>query len=362
QGPQGLDAIYDIDSSRFPYTIHLDLGVQRQIMRNLSVTVDYVMRRGVGFGTGFSGFDQFYPDRNLWNKFAGYTINPATGANVVGARTPVIPACTTAQSAQLFTNPVAYANTNCSQGPIQYGLPGILSRYSALQVKVDKRFAQGFSVTGAYSLVRYTTIQSISNNNNLYEGFGIGGGTPRHRMTASAIWQLPKYKGGLRVLRGILNDWQASTIMQMQVGTPSSVTLGTLDVDGDGTFRYRLPGTVESSFGYNLNASNIRDLVTKYNSSIPAAANVALRDIPAGAQRDAIGVALPNIILPDKFSNSDSFLTHDLRVQRSIGITEKVKLVLIGEGFNIFNIANLTGFSGALNAYGRPATTGGTPT
>ena len=362
QGPQGLDAVYDLDSSRFPYTIHLDVGVQRELRRNLSVTVDYVMRRGVGFGTGFSGFDQFYPDRNLWNKFAGYTIS-ATGAAVPGARTPVIPACTTAQSATLFTNPVGYANTNCSTGPILYGLPGILSRYSALQVKLDKRFSQGFSLTGAYSLVRYTTIASISNNNNLYEGFGPSGAQPRHRMSASAIWELPKYKGEMRLLRGLVNGWQASTIMQMQSGTPTSVTLpGTLDVDGDGTFTYRLPGTTVSSFGYNLGAADIRDLVTKYNASIPAAANVALRDIAAGAQRDAIGTALPNIILPDKFSNSDSFLTHDLRLSRNILITEKVKLQLIGEGFNIFNVSNLNGYSGSLNAYGRPATTGGTPT
>src|SRR5262245_15618030 len=60
------------------------------------------------------------------------------------------------------------------------------------------------------------------------------------------------------------------------------------------------------------------------------------------------------IILPDKFQSGDSFLTHDLRVTRSIRITEKVRLNLIGEVFNIFNIANLTGYGGALNAYIRP--------
>src|SRR5262249_51494676 len=110
QGPQLLDAVYDIDSSKFPYTINVNVGVQREIMRNLSVSVDFVMRRGVGFGTGYSGFDQFYPDRNLWNRFSG------------GARNPVIPECSTAQKALLFTNPTAYVAANCSLGPIQYGL------------------------------------------------------------------------------------------------------------------------------------------------------------------------------------------------------------------------------------------------
>jgi hypothetical protein len=363
QGPQGLDAVYDLDSSKFPYSINVDAGVQREIMRNLSVTADFVMRRSVGFGTGYSGFDQFYPDRNLWNKFAGYTVNATTGVATPGARTPVIPACTAAQSALLFTNPTGYVAANCSLGPIQYGLPGILSRYTALQIKVDKRFSQGFQLTGAYSLAKYTTIASISNNNNLYEGFGPSASQPRHRMSASAVWDLPKYKGAMRFLRGAINGWQLSTIMQMQSGTPVSVTLpGTLDVDGDGTFVYRLPGTGVSSFGYNMNADDIRSLVQKYNSTIPAAPTILLPNLTA-AQRDAIGTQLPYVILPEKFSNSDSFLTHDLRVTRNIPFGEKVKLQLIAEGFNIFNIANLTGFSGTLNALGRATSaTGGVPT
>src|SRR5262245_54741931 len=363
QGPQLLDAIYDIDSSKFPYSINVDGGVQREIMRNLSVSVDFVMRRSVGFGTGYSGFDQFYPDRNRWNKFNGYTVSPTSGVATPGPRTPVIPACTAAQNALLFTNPSAYVAANCSLGPIQYGLPGILSRYSAMQVKVDKRFSRGFQLTGAYSLAKYTTLASISNNNNLYEGFGPSSSQPRHRMTASAVWDLPNYNGKTRLLRGVLNDWQLSTIMQMQSGTPTSVTLpGTLDIDGDGTFVNRLPGTGVSSFGYNMSAEDIRNLVAKYNASVPAAPTVLLQNVTA-AQRDALGAQLPFIFLPDDFSYSDSFLTHDLRVTRIIPFSEKVKLQLIAEGFNIFNIANLNGFSGTLNALGRAtAATGGVPT
>jgi hypothetical protein len=58
--------------------------------------------------------------------------------------------------------------------------------------------------------------------------------------------------------------------------------------------------------------------------------------------------------LPANFQSDDSFLTHDLRVTRTIKIAEKVSLNLIGEGFNIFNVANLTGYSGTLNGYVRP--------
>ena len=52
----GLDAAYNNDFET-PYTIHLNLGVQREIIRNLSVSADYVMRRGVHFGA----FELFFP-------------------------------------------------------------------------------------------------------------------------------------------------------------------------------------------------------------------------------------------------------------------------------------------------------------
>ncbi len=347
QGAGALDAIYNTDSGVTPYTFHLNAGVQREIARNLAVSADYVMRRGVHFGA----FELFFPDLNRWNDFApGYTLLATGAVNSASlVRTPVMPVCTAAQR----TDPKAV----CSLGPIQYGMPGILSRYSALQVKVDKRFSQTFQFTGAYALSRYTTLVSISNNNNLHEGHGISAGNPRHRFTFSGIWELPKFTGDQRFLRGLLNGWQLSTIMEMRAGAPTSVTLGTFDIDGDGTFTFRLPGTTVSSFGYNLSAADVRRLVEQYNASIPAPKDTPLTGIPVGPQRDVIGTALPYIILPDKFRHDDSFLSHDLRVTRIIRITEKVRLNLIVEGFNIFNIANLTGYGGGLNAYVRPTAT-----
>ena len=39
----------------------------------------------------------------------------------------------------------------------------------------------------------------------------------------------------------------------------------------------------------------------------------------------------------------DSIISQDIRLTKTFDITETVKLDLIGEVFNIFNIANLTG-------------------
>jgi hypothetical protein len=63
------------------------------------------------------------------------------------------------------------------------------------------------------------------------------------------------------------------------------------------------------------------------------------------------------ITLPDDFSQGDSFHTQDLRLTRIIKLREDVRLNLIGEVFNLFNIANLTGYSGAINQpnFGQPS-------
>ncbi len=341
----GAEAVFDANY-RTPYTIHLNAGVQRQITNDLSISADFVMRRGVKFGANEFMLD----DLNRWNRFSGYSLL----ANGVAApvRNPVIPVCTGTQA----NDPKA----QCSVNSIYYGVPGILSRYTALQVKVDKRFSQGFELTAAYALSRYTSFNSFTSYTDYSRNFGQSGATPKHSFTFSGIWDLPDYKGDQKVVRGILNGWQLSTIVQMRSRSINSVTLGTLDPEGDGLFVFRLPGTGINSFGRGQEADDIRRLVDQYNSTFPAARDTALPNI-GRANRDALGTAYPYIVLPDNFSSGDSFITHDLRVTRVISITEKVRLNLIAEGFNIFNIANLTDYTGSLASAGYLRPTGTTP-
>ncbi len=371
--PQFLDALYNQDSARTPYTIQVDLGVQREVVRNLSVSADFVMRRGVGFGAGQSGFDQMFPDLNLWNRFVPntYTLLANGSANVASlVRNPVIPACTAAQNLLARTDPVAFAAIPCSNGEIQYGLPGILSNYRALQIKVDKRFSNGLQFGAAYALSTYRTWSGrVIDNTDYHKSIGTSTSNPKHRFTASGIWELPKLKGGQSWMRAILNDYQLSTIVQMSTAAPVSVNIsgsvasfggigfGGFDLEGDGTFTFRLPGSTIGSFGHDIGVDGIRKLVALYNAQYPAPKDTPLAAIPKGSQRDIIGTAFPYIVLPDKFAFGDSFISHDLRLTRTIRITENVRLNLIGEGFNIFNVANLTGFSGTLDQYVRPVGT-----
>jgi hypothetical protein len=163
-------------------------------------------------------------------------------------------------------------------------------------------------------------------------------------------------------MRALLNDYQVSTIVQMATAAPVSVNIsggsasfggigfGGFDLEGDGTFTFRLPGTTIGSFGHDIDADGIRKLVALYNAQYPAPQNTLLLSQRAGtaissAPRSFYRVAWTNSLF------GDSFITHDLRVTRIIRIRENIRLNLIAEGFNIFNVANLTGFSGTLDQY-----------
>jgi len=347
QAPTYLtEAVFDEDF-RTPYTIHLNAGVQRQIMNNLSVSADVVMRRGVKFGA----YEGYMVDINRWNRFSSYSISPTTGTNIP-VRNPVLPVCTGAQA----IDPKALCSTNT----IYYGSPSMLSRYSALQIKVDKRFSQGFLLTGAYALQRYTAYAPLNGATpnsftDISQNFGLSGASPKHQFSFSGIWELPKFRGDNKLVRGALNGWQLSTIWQMRSVDIGTVQLGTFDTDGDGAFAFLLPGSTINGFGRGLDTNDIRKLVETYNTTFAAPKDTPLQQI-GRANRDAIGAAYPYIVLPDKFASGDSFIAHDVRLTRVISIREKVKLSLIAEGFNVFNIANLGGFSGSLAsaAYIRP--------
>ena len=75
----------------------------------------------------------------------------------------------------------------------------------------------------------------------------------------------------------------------------------------------------------------------------------------AGKQA-ARGGTIPTITLPADFEFGDRFLTQDLRLSRDFVFRERWKLSLIGEAFNLFNIANLSGRSGDLlgAGFGQP--------
>jgi hypothetical protein len=258
-------------------------------------------------------------------------------------RTPVIPICVGAQAA----DPKAI----CSNGPIAVSHSAANYRYTGLHVKVDKRFSSRYLFVASYALSKFTGFNGFGNGvvdlNNFHAGDDYQGSDRRHRLTFSGFVDLPTYDGGNKFGRGLVNGWQVGLIMPWVSSPPLGNTIATADLTG-GINNIILPGGTFNGFGTRYGEDELRVLVNQYNATL------------AGT-KDTRGQTLPKINLPATIDNGDTFISQDVRLTRNIKITEKVRLQLIGEAFNVFNVSNLAGYGSQLNAsfYGTPTTRAG---
>ena len=66
--------------------------------------------------------------------------------------------------------------------------------------------------------------------------------------------------------------------------------------------------------------------------------------------------AIPRLALPAKYAFGDNFHSLDLRLSRTFVFHDRWRLSWIGEVFNLYNAANLSGYSSDLTspAFGQP--------
>ena len=279
---------------------HASIGVQRELAQDFVISADFVFRQ-------FSDLPAF-PDANRF----------------LSDRSRVLSKCTEAQR----SDPKAL----CSLGPITV-FSGIgRARYQGLLVRADKRFSRGWQLLGSYA---YSSNVGHSfgngfNNDNWLENYGPLDRDVRHILNLSGLVQLPK-----KLKLGFFVTYNSKA--------PFSAFLGGLDLDGDGTPDDLLPGTTVNQFNRGLGKSDLVRLVQQFNRNY-------------AGKKDALGRPIAAITLPANFEFGDRFLAHDLRLSRVFVFGERWRLTLIGEGFNLFNIANLSGRSGDLLSpgFGQP--------
>ncbi len=338
-GNPGFGTVFDPNTVT-PYSINISAGVQREISPNLSVTADLVMRRSLKFGGLHS---LFFIDRNRFNRARITAVDPVTGRGDPSPN-PIIPVCVGAQA----FDPKAI----CSTGNIGVSHAGANFRYTGLHVKVDRRFSNRFLFVGSYALSRYTGFNDVINYDNFNEADDYQGADRTHRFTFSGFMELPTYGGDNKFLRGLANSWKIGLISQFVSKPALTALISGVDLDGDGNDTVILPGMSYRGFGRGVDADGIRTMVDQWNKTFPTAVT---------GKRTTRDQVIPTITLPANFENGDTFFSQDLRLTRLIKIRERTQLELIGEVFNLFNISNLTGYVGTLNAagYGQPSNRAG---
>ncbi|MDQ3805071.1 MAG: TonB-dependent receptor [Acidobacteriota bacterium] len=290
-----------------PYSIQYAFGVQRELPWNMLLQADFNYRKGL-------------------HEVLTYDVNQ--GDSINGPINPLAPF------------PVPFADSSA------------YSTYKALLVRLDRRFAQGFQMTGSYSLSRLNGFgndalglgQIGTDLNNLKLEFGPAALDRTHRFVLSAVWDLPFFsRSDNWAKRNVLGNWNISFISTAFSGLPFSAFLPhDADLSGTGTFLSYLPGTKFGDLGRRIKTSDqLNELIRAYNQSIPTLGIDCGAGSPTG-RCDAFEDPLTTLAeLPSGLSlGGDSLISQDLRLTKRLRFTESVSLDLIGEVFNLFNVAN----------------------
>ncbi|HWO01525.1 MAG TPA: hypothetical protein VNS63_19855, partial [Blastocatellia bacterium] len=292
-----------------PYSEQFTIGFQRQLPYNMTISADFVQRNRVHNTQGLAAAIDY-------NHFLR---SAARGG-------PVLPKCSLTQAG----DPTAI----CANGPIFIINSVDRNRYRALLVKVDKRFSNRYQFTASYALSSLT-------------GYFLKGGTPEdadhwfasngplaadatHRFTFSGLVNLPW-------------GFQASLIAVYASTAPFNARVGgTVDLDGDGQGGDTLPGLKINDLGRGTGKDELFRLVNDFNTNVAKPSNGSIRPL----------------ILPTKFDFGDNFQSEDIRIQKTFKFKERYQVDAIVEVFNVFNIANLGGFSPTLDSTSFDPTTG----
>jgi hypothetical protein len=233
---------------------------------------------------------------------------------------PVIPKCTGTQAA----DPQAM----CSLGAISVYEAPYRFTYKGLLMRADKRFSRRFQALASYawSSNKGTNIGHGFNLDNWLQNVGPYSADLTHILNVAAVVQLP---------RGFELGMNESYIS----APPLSAFVGGADFNGDGTTGDLLPGTTANAFGRGMGRADLERLVVQFNATY------------AGTM-DAQGKAIPKLAVPSTYSLGDSSQALDLRLSRTFLFRDRWRLSVIGEVFNVCNVANLSGYSGDLTAAG----------
>jgi hypothetical protein len=270
---------------RPPYAEHASIGIEREVRPDLVISADFVFRHYLHTMIRDTDLNHYY-----------------------SAAGPVIPACQGAQA----LDPLA----QCSTGVIQGIISGGRGHYQGLLVKADKRFSHRTTGTLSYSYASQVGYNSLVDDSNWFASWGPQAG--HQILTGSLVVDLPW-------------GFQVSGITSYGSAGPIEPIIPGVDLNGNGAFGAGetsgspLPGVGYNQFGVNKSKS---DLIQAVN----------LFDQMTGANLGTAGQ--PNFSFPRSFNSQDVRLTKTFHLG-----SERWRLALFGECFNVFNIANLGGYS-----------------
>jgi hypothetical protein len=242
---------------------------------------------------------------------------------------------------------------------VQADITDINANYHSLQVSGEKRMSHGLTVLANYTYSKsmddlpfgegvagfdtgYSTLP-LSNPNRHRFDYGPSSFDHTHVFSGSYVWQLPSLSQANRVVRHVLGDWQVGGIISAATGRPITVLQGT-ELSGTGIGNDR--GTYCTGKGAAGDACQAG--ITAYGSNSCAGVTAtcvswlnaaAFEPTKVGGANNATifgtfgDIGKNALRLPGTFN-------WDMQLSKYIHFTERWKLQLRAEYFNIFNHPN----------------------
>jgi outer membrane receptor protein involved in Fe transport len=219
---------------RTPYAQQWNFNLQRSLPANLLLDVAYAGSRGLRL-FGSLNYNQLYNQYlPLGDALRAQVPNPFFGVITTGPlSTPTV------QRSQLLRPYPQF--TGVTAGNDSYGA----STYHALQAKVERRFARGFSLLASYTYSKLLDDVAATTTGFPGESFSGGGYQDNwnrakerapaqfdspHYLTINSVYELPFGKGkaiapGSRIADAIIGGWQMNGIATFQSGVPLQVVV-----------------------------------------------------------------------------------------------------------------------------------------
>lgn len=315
--PLPVGGVFTDPKLRSPYIKQYTFSIQRQITANTIIEAAYAGK----IGTKIEALRTYNP--------AAFVNDPITGAP---------------PSLQNVNDRVIHEPGILS--PQGYLLGNdFRSWYHSLQVQVTKRFSQGFSVVGSYTLAKSLDTSSTDNLGgavadpfDLHQEKGRSDWDRRHSFVVSWLYS-PRLALGNRLANSVLNGWTFTAIQSVQSGLPVTFLQGQ-DVALDGTASGLQRAQLEPGASVNTIELNHPNRNAMVNDFFNASAFVNPNLVPLGTYGDS-GRGL---------ISGAAFANTDFSVLRDFGLRENLKLQFRAEMFNLFNQVNFSNPIATANA------------
>jgi hypothetical protein len=297
------------ENFRPPESWQWNITVSREIMKNTVAEVSYIGNHGTHIWRRGVFFNEVPPDKRAAVVQAFITHDPNAQA--------------IANSNRIFPN----------LGGITMSQSNGISDYKAIQVWINRRFADRLSYQVAYTLSRATSnvpLTSFTSATTDPFNFNLDKGDSdldrRHMFVSNAVYSLPDFKRWGSLASQVLGNWQLNGIVTLLSGIPLDVTTGV-------------------SAGYFGLASNAPG---GYRPDLVPGVPIYVNGPDKTVYLNPAAFTLP---APGRFGNLRRGLVRqpglsnvDFSVAKNWKFRERYGLQFRAEMFNLFNHTNFNGF------------------